>query len=94
MQVLPVDGDVSVREFLTAGGLRGSTLDDMVPAAPRVPAVGDRVIVDVHLIDRLIPVEVIVAQVHDTLEGPEIIGRPEGTLVTAFASREWREVPA
>ena len=28
---LPVDGDVSVREFLTAGGLRGYTTADMFP---------------------------------------------------------------
>ncbi|MFF7681513.1 hypothetical protein ACFZA2_02040 [Microbacterium sp. NPDC007973] len=27
----PVDGDMSVREFLTAGGLRGFTTADMFP---------------------------------------------------------------
>ncbi len=27
----PVDGDVSVREFLTVGGLRGFTTSDMFP---------------------------------------------------------------
>lgn len=31
VQALPVDGGVSVREFLTAGGLRGFTVDDMFP---------------------------------------------------------------
>lgn len=31
VQALPVDGDVSVREALTAGGLRGLTTADMFP---------------------------------------------------------------
>lgn len=31
MQALPVDGDVSVREFLAAGGLHGFSTADMFP---------------------------------------------------------------
>lgn len=63
-------------------------------AAPaRIPAIGDRVIIDALLMGKTIPLEVIVAQVDD--EGPRgirIICRPEGSLVTAFARYEWREV--
>lgn len=65
-------------------------------ATPQViPAVGDRVEIDVKIAGETLPVEVIVAQVDD--EGPRgtrIIGRPEGALVTAFAAYDWREVVA
>lgn len=57
------------------------------------PQVGDHVEIDVQIAGEIIPVEVVVVQVDD--EGPRgvrIIGKPEGSLVTAFARYEWREV--
>lgn len=63
-------------------------------AAPRIPAIGDRVIVDVTIMGETLPTEVIIAQV-DTdskTRKTRIIGRPEGTLAMAFARTEWREV--
>lgn len=62
----------------------------------RVPALGDRVLMDVTIMGEVYPVEVIVAQIDvdpDTRR-LRVIGRPEGTLVTAFARTEWREVEA
>lgn len=64
----------------------------MSAVMPR-PAVGDRVEIDVQIMGETFPVEVIVAQVDD--DGPRgvrIIGRPEGTHVTAFARHEWRPI--
>ena len=55
--------------------------------------VGDRVEIDVIMMGDTFPVEVIVVQVDDDgSRGIRIIGRPEGTLSTAFARHEWRAV--
>lgn len=62
--------------------------------ALRVPALGERVIVDATILGEVYPVEVIVVQV-DTHPGTgqaRIIGRPEGTHSIAFARTTWREV--
>ena len=54
---------------------------------------GDRVIIESVLMGETFEEEVIIVQIDD--EGPRgirIIGRPEGTLVMAFARYEWRPV--
>ena len=59
----------------------------------RVPAIGDRVVMDVTLLGEVYAVEVIVAEVNvNAARVLQVIGRPEGTVVTAFARTEWREV--
>jgi hypothetical protein len=59
----------------------------------RVPAIGERVVMDVTLLGEVYAVEVIVAEVSvNAARVLQVIGRPEGTLVTAFARTEWREV--
>lgn len=59
----------------------------------RVPAIGDRVVMDVTLLGEVYAVEVIVAEVSvNAARVLQVIGRPEGTVVTAFARTEWREV--
>lgn len=59
----------------------------------RVPAIADRVVMDVTLLGEVYAVEVIVADVSvNAARVLQVIGRPEGTLVTAFARTEWREV--
>lgn len=57
------------------------------------PAVGDRVEVDVQIMGETFGVEVTVVQVDDEGDrGVRIIGRPDGSLATAFARREWRPI--
>lgn len=71
-----------------------STATAAVPALTR-PAVGDRVEVDVTIMGETFGVEVEVVQVDD--DGPRgvrIIGRPEGSLVTAYARHTWRPIAA
>lgn len=62
----------------------------------RVPALGDRVVMDVTLLGEVYAVQVLVAKVDvdPASHKLRVIGRPEGTVVTAFASTEWREVGA
>lgn len=59
----------------------------------RVPALGDRVVMDVTLLGEVYAVEVIVADVSvNAARVLQVVGRPDGALVTAFARTEWREV--
>lgn len=68
---------------------------DAVARGLRVPEIGDRVVMDVRLLGETYPVEVIVAEISvNAARMLQVIGRPEGTLVTAFARTEWREVAA
>ena len=61
----------------------------------RVPSIGERVVMDVPLLGEVYAVEVIVAEVSvNAARVLQVIGRPEGTVVTAFARTEWREVGA
>ena len=62
----------------------------------RVPSVGDRVVVDATILGELYAVQVVVAQidVDPVSRKLRVIGRPEGTLVTAFSATRWREVVA
>ena len=53
---------------------------------PSAVKLGDRVIIDIVLMGETMPLEVIVAQI----DGERIIGRPEGSVATAFARTSWR----
>lgn len=66
---------------------------DAVSRGLRVPAIGERVVMDVTLLGEVYAVEVVVAEVNvNAARVLQVIGHPEGTVATAFARTEWREV--
>jgi hypothetical protein len=63
-------------------------------AGRRIPAIGERVIVDATILgeEYAIEVEVVQVDIHPGTFQPRIVGRPVGTSLTTFARTEWREV--
>lgn len=75
------------------GCITCSAVVDAEARGLRVPSIGDRVVMDVTLLGEVYAVEVIVAKVNvNAARVLQVIGRPEGTVVTAFARTGWREV--
>lgn len=85
------------REAHTGQHLQGCITCSAVAAAEarglRVPAIGERVVMDVTLLGEVYAVEVIVSEVNvNAARVLQVIGRPDGALVTTLARTEWREV--
>ncbi len=75
------------------GCITCSAVVDAEARGLRVPAIGERVVMDVTLLGEVYAVEVIVSEVNvNAARVLQVIGRPEGAVVTAFARTEWREV--